>query len=116
MTLFAYGFAVILIAAGAYHFINPAFYYPIIPAWMPRVAANLAGGAAEIVLGAAILWPATRTWGLYGAAGLMVLFLPIHVADLLRERPVIGPRPVAWIRLLMQFALIAWLVWEARRS
>ena len=116
MSIAAYIFAVVLIAAGIYHFVNPSFYYPIIPRWLPAKAANLAGGAAEIVLGGMMLLPATRTYGLYGTAALMVAFLPVHVADLLRERPVIGPKYVAWLRLVAQFLLIGWLLWEARRS
>ncbi len=116
MTLFAYGFAVILIIAGSYHFINPTFYYPIIPSWMPRVAANIAGGVAEIVIGLAMLFPATRVPGLWMAAALMTVFLPIHIVDLLRQRPVIGTKLIATIRLLLQFVLIGWLVWEARRA
>ena len=115
MTFFAYAFAVTLIIAGVYHFINPSFYYPIIPKWMPRVAANVAGGAAEIAVGVAMLVPATRTLGLWSAAALMTLFLPVHVVDLLRDRPVIGSKLIAVIRLLLQFVLIAWLVWEAKR-
>ncbi|WP_116105552.1 hypothetical protein [Lewinella sp. IMCC34191] len=115
MTLFAYAFAIVLIVAGIYHFVNPSFYYPIIPKWMPRVAANVAGGAAEILLGVAMLVPATRSLGLWGAAALMVLFLPVHVVDLLRDRPVIGSKLIAVIRLLLQFVLIGWLIWEARR-
>lgn len=116
MTLFAYGFAIVLIAAGAYHFINPQFYYPIMPDWMPKAAANAAGGLAEVVLGAAMLFPATRTYGLYGACALMILFLPVHVADLQRTRPVIGSKAIAIGRLALQFVLIAWLYWEAKRS
>ncbi|PPK86487.1 putative membrane protein [Neolewinella xylanilytica] len=116
MTLFAYGFAVILIAAGIYHFVNPSFYYPIIPGWMPRVAANVAGGVAEILIGLGMLVPATRELSLWSAAILMALFLPIHVVDLLRDRPVIGSKLIAVLRLLLQFLLIGWLVWEARRG
>ncbi|THH41476.1 DoxX family protein [Neolewinella litorea] len=116
MTLFAYIFAVVLIAAGVYHFVNPQFYYAIIPSWMPKAAANAAGGVAEVVLGVAMLVPATRTFGLYGAAALMILFLPIHVVDLQRTRPVIGSKAIAFGRLLIQFLLIGWLYWEAQRS
>ena len=115
MTFIAYAFAVVLIIAGIYHFVNPSFYYPIIPPWMPRVAANIAGGAAEIVIGLAMLVPATRSLGLWSAAALMTVFVPIHVVDLLRDRPVIGSKFIAVIRLLLQFVLIAWLLWEAKR-
>lgn len=116
MTLFAYGFAAVLLVAGAYHFIHPSFYYPIIPDWLPRRASNAAGGAAEILIGLLMLFPATRVTGLWMAAALMVVFVPVHIVDLLRSRPVIGSKWIAVIRLLLQFALIAWLVWEARRA
>ncbi len=114
MSLFAYGFALILIAAGVYHFVNPQVYYPMMPDWFPKPAANAAGGLSEIVIGVAMLVPATRLYGLYGAAALMLVFLPLHLVDLLRDRPVLFNKSVAAVRLLIQFALIAWLVWEAR--
>ncbi len=114
MSLFAYGFAIILIAAGVYHFINPQVYYPMMPDWFPKPAANAAGGVAEILIGAAMLISSTREYGLYAAAALMLVFLPLHLIDLLRDRPVLFNKSVAAVRLALQFALIAWLVWEAR--
>ena len=49
--LAVYAFAVVLIAAGVYHFINPRFYDPIMPDWFPKPLANAAGGVAEVVIG-----------------------------------------------------------------
>ncbi|MCP9235163.1 MauE/DoxX family redox-associated membrane protein [Lewinella sp. JB7] len=115
MTIFAYGFALVLIAAGIYHFVNPQFYFAFMPSWFPKPLANAVGGVAEVIVGVAMLWPQSRLYGLYGAAGLMLLFLPLHVIDLLRERPVIGSKPIAVFRLALQVFLIGWLIWEARR-
>ena len=109
MPLLAYLFAAILIVAGIYHFVNPPFYDPFMPDWFPKRAANAAGGIAEILIGTAMLVPATRQLGCYAAAGLMLIFLPLHVIDLLRARPVIGSKLIAVFRLGLQFALIAWL-------
>ncbi|MBB4077906.1 putative membrane protein [Lewinella aquimaris] len=114
MSLLAYGFAVVLIVAGIYHFVNPHFYFSFMPNWFPKPLANAAGGVAEILIGAAMLWGPTRGYGLYAAVALMLLFLPLHVIDLLRERPAIGSKPIATFRLLLQFVLIGWLLWEAR--
>lgn len=114
MTILAYGFAVVLLVAGSYHFVNPQFYFGIMPDWFHKPLANAAGGAAEILVGAAMLFPATRVPGLYAAAVLMILFLPIHLIDLTRARPVIGSKTVAVVRLIIQFFLIGWLLWEAR--
>lgn len=116
MSLIAYAFAVVLLVAGVYHFINPTFYYPFMPDWFPKGLANAAGGGAEILIGAAMLYPPTRGLGLYAAAALMVIFLPLHVIDLMRERPVIGSKAIATIRLAVQFVLIIWLLYEARHA
>lgn len=105
-TLFTYAFALLLLAAGAYHFYNPAFYDPFMPDWFPKRLANALGGLAELIIGVLMLVPQTRTLGLYQAAGLMVVFLPLHVIDLARERPVIGSKSIAVGRLLLQFGLI----------
>jgi uncharacterized membrane protein len=116
MSIFAYGFAVILVVAGVYHFINPRVYYAFMPDWFPKQWANWAGGAAEMIIGVLMLLPATRTVGLYAAALLMVVFLPLHLIDLLRERPVIGSKMIAVGRLVLQFVLIYWLFREAQAS
>ena len=116
MSVLAYVFAVVLIVAGIYHFVNPVFYYGIMPEWFPKPLANAAGGVAEIVIGIAMLVPGSRTIGLYAAAGLMLIFLPLHVLDLLKERPAMGSKTIAGVRLLIQFVLIAWLTHEARSS
>jgi uncharacterized membrane protein len=113
MSVFAYGFALILIVAGIYHFVNPTVYYAFMPDWFPKQLANWAGGAAEIVIGLLMLLPATRVVGLYAAALLMLVFLPLHVFDLLRERPMIGSKAIAIVRLVLQFGLIYWLYREA---
>lgn len=111
-----YLFAVLLIAAGIYHFVNPAFYNPIMPAWFPKVLANAAGGIAEIVIGALILIPKTKHLGIWAALALMVIFLPLHIWDLTKAKPVVGSHLNAVIRLLIQLALIGWLYWRATRE
>lgn len=107
------GFGIILLVAGVYHFVNPAFYDAFMPSWFPKSLANAAGGAVEIIIGIALLVPDWRSYGLWAAFGLMVIFLPLHIIDLLRAKPAIGPHWVATIRLLLQFLLIWWLWREA---
>ena len=99
-------FGVILIAAGVYHFVNPAFYDPIMPGWFPKRLANAAGGVAELVIGLGLIVPATRPTATWAACALMVVFLPLHVWDLTKARPAIGSHAVAAVRLLIQFGLI----------
>lgn len=116
MNVLIIGFALILLAAGVYHFVNPALYYPFMPAWFPKPLANAAGGAAEIVIGILMLVPSWRTYGLWAACGLMIVFLPLHVIDLLRPRPVIGGKGIAAVRLVIQFILIGWLWLAAAKN
>jgi len=109
-------FGILLILAGSYHFINPAFYNPMMPKWFPRELANAASGFAEILIGIGLLMTDWRTYALWAACGLMVIFLPLHVLDLLKPKPAIGPHWVAVVRLLLQFLLIWWLWREAVRG
>lgn len=111
-----YLFAILLIAAGVYHFVNPAFYDPIMPAWFPKALANAAGGLAEIVIGIMILIPGTKNLGIWAACALMVAFLPLHILDLLKEKPMVGSHLAAVVRLIIQFALIGWLYWRATKE
>ena len=110
-----YVFAILMLVAGVYHFVNPAFYFPLMPEWFPKSLANAAGGIAELLIGILLLVPSWREWGLWGALALMVLFLPLHFMDLFRDQPIIGTKTVAAVRLAIQFLLIGWLAWEVRR-
>jgi uncharacterized membrane protein len=113
MPLLIIGFAVLLILAGVFHFMKPAFYGPFMPDWFPKQLANAAGGLAEIIIGIGLLIPDWRVYALWAACGLMLLFLPLHVIDLFKPKPAIGPHWVAVIRVLLQVLLIWWLWWEA---
>ena len=114
MSVLIYLFAAVLVLAGLYHFINPQFYYPFMPDWFPKPFANVAGGLAEILIGIGLFIPAARQVALYAAAALMLIFLPLHIIDLARTRPVIGSKVIAIFRLLLQFVLIAWLFYSAK--
>lgn len=106
MQYFIIIFGLILIAAGIYHFVNPAFYNPIMPDWFPKPLANAAGGIAELIIGIGMLIPATRVLSTWAAMAMMVVFLPLHIWDLTKARPAIGSHFVAAIRLLIQLVLI----------
>ena len=114
MQTFVIIFGLVLVAAGVYHFVNPAFYDPVMPSWFPKRLANAAGGIAEVVFGIGMLVPATRTVSTYAACALMVIFLPLHVWDLLKIRPAIGSHAIAAVRLLIQLALIYFLFRAAK--
>ena len=45
---------------------------------------------------------------------MLLVYLPIHVIDLMRDNPVIGSKLIAWLRLPMQFVLI-WATWQLHK-
>ena len=101
-------FALVFGASGVGHFAIPAFFVQLIPAALPwrRFWVYLSGGV-ELLVAAGLLLPATRRRAAQGILGLLLLFTPLHVIDLLREKPVAVNRAGASIRLLVQGLLIA---------
>lgn len=106
-------FALLLIFSGVTHFISPEVYLGLIPDFLPKSITNMLAGVVEIILGVGVFIPAFRKKALLGIFLLMVIFLPIHIIDALKETPAIGTKTVAMVRIAIQFVLIA-LTWFAR--
>ena len=107
--------AVLMMVSGVYHLLNPEFYVPIVPSYIPfPLAIVYLSGIVELLLGIVTLFLNQKytKYGLFGIFILMVIFLPLHIADALKEQPVIGSHTVANIRLVFQFVLI-WLSWKS---
>jgi uncharacterized membrane protein len=110
----SYLFALILIGAGIMHFVSPTFYFAMIPAVFPPLATVYISGIVEILLGVGLLLPRYQSLAAFGTLVLMVLFLPVHVWDYLKDAPAIGSHLVAGIRILIQFVFIFW-AWRIRK-
>ncbi len=110
-------FGVLFIAAGANHFINPAFYTRMMPEYLPWHAALVAiSGVAEIVLGAMLLVPRFQVIAAWGLIALLVAVFPANVN--MTMHPEMYPTmssTALWIRLPIQGLLIAWAYWYTRR-
>ncbi|QOW09757.1 hypothetical protein Q73A0000_04930 [Kaistella flava (ex Peng et al. 2021)] len=107
--------AVVMMVAGVYHLWNPEFYVPIVPSFLPfPLAIVYLSGMVELLLGIVTLFLNQKytKYGMLGIFGLMVIFLPLHIADALKDQPVIGSHMVAYFRLVIQFVLI-WLSWKS---
>ena len=108
-----YLFAAIFIFAGFYHFYNPDIYLRIMPPYLPWPSAlHLIAGFFEVVLGVMLLIPRFQRLAAWGLIALLVAVYPanIHMAvnhHLYPEWPMI----ILWIRLPLQFVLIAWAWW-----
>jgi uncharacterized membrane protein len=103
------GFTAAFIASGFAHFFTPRIFIALIPKGVPgRPFLVYISGLVELLL-AVGLWQARwRQLAAQGTLGLMLLFLPLHVVDVFRKKPVAGGRRgTAVLRLIVQFGLIA---------
>ena len=108
----------IMILAGIQHFRDPAMYGPIIPDGFPKDLVTYLSGVVEVVLGVGLFLQRYRRPASFGVLILMIIFLPLHVADVFRDEPAMGSKLMAYIRLPVQFLLIgwAWLVYKSARN
>lgn len=107
-------FGAFMIYGGVSHFLNPVFYEPFVPAFLPFTTGIIyLSGVAEIVLGLMLFVPKYTHWGATGLLLLMLAFLPIHVWDVFSENPAIGSSQAALIRLPVQFLFI-FIAWKLR--
>ena len=95
-----------MIFAGINHFRHPLIYLPFIPNFLPQQFINQAAGIIEILLGIGVFIPQFRQRAAFGIFILMIIFLPLHVWDVFRDKAAIGSHKVAIIRLPIQFLLI----------
>ena len=103
--------AAFYIYAGYSHFKNPKFFYKITPPaikkWQSPI--NIIVGIAEILGGIGLLIPATQSIAAWGIIALLVAVFPANIYHLTSKGagtkvPMWG----LWLRLPLQFVLIAW--------
>lgn len=105
--------AVLMMVSGIQHLWNPDFYLPFVPSFLPfPLAVVYLSGLVELLLGVITLFLNQKytKFGIFGIFVLMLIFLPLHIADAFREQPIIGTPALAYFRLAIQFLLI-WLSW-----
>lgn len=108
--------ALLMVGAGIFHIVNPKLYVPFVPQFLPfKVFIIYASGVVEILLGLMLLSKKYAITGAWGIFLLMLIFLPIHVADVFSDAPAIGSHQMALIRLALQFVILLW-VWVVKNS
>lgn len=106
---------IFFIIAGVNHFINPGFYLPLIPPFIPvPETVNIASGILEIAGGMGFLLPRLRKPAAPLLLVLLILFIPSHV-HFIREGSCIKgvlcvPGWIGWARLVLIHPLIIWAV------
>lgn len=108
--------AIFIVYAGIQHFIKPDFFNAFVPDFLIYKSTIIyVSGIIEIVLGVLLLIPKYTRFAASGILILMLLFLPIHIWDVITDTPAIGSHEAALIRLPMQFVLIA-LAYKFRKT
>ena len=111
------GLAVLFVAAGLNHFRDPAFYERILPGELPWPGFWVAfTGVAEVAGGLGLMTRPLRRAAGWGLVAMLAGFLWVHVDMLLRPVVVDGwrvPAWLLWVRLALQFPLIATVWWAA---
>ena len=113
-------FGVIFVAAGALHFLRPAYYVAVMPPYFPLpLFWVLLSGVLEITGGTGLLLKRFRRRAAQGLALLLVAFMPVHLHMLFYPTGVgaqdIAPSLLFW-RVALQFVLIAMFVWLAEEA
>ena len=106
-------FGIFFAFAGIMHFIKPKVFNRFIPNFLPKLTVNYIAGLFELAIGIGLLINQTTKQAALAMFVLMLIFLPIHIWDVFREKPAIGSRKTAIIRIPLQFLLlyIAYLIY-----
>ena len=111
-------FGVIFILAGINHFLNTNFYLKIMPPYLPwHLFLVYLSGVFEIILGALLLIPKFSRLAAWGLIALLVAVFPANIYMAMNTElfPEINPMLI-WLRLPLQFLLIAWAYWFIKSS
>lgn len=109
------------IFAGINHFINPAFYLPIIPDYIPFPEfVNYGSGVAEVLLGAGVWISRTRKLSSVLILILLIAFIPAHVHFIQIGSCIEGglctPEWLGWLRLVLIHPLLMLWAWSVRNE
>jgi uncharacterized membrane protein len=113
-----YAMAVLYIAAGINHFVNPGMYVKIMPPWLPYPAALvLISGIFELAAGSLLLIPSTRRLAAWLIILLLIAVFPANIQMLLNYQD--QNNPLVWmavVRLPLQLLLIWWAYGFTKRQ
>nr|WP_299340934.1 MauE/DoxX family redox-associated membrane protein [Allomuricauda sp.] len=116
-----YAMVVFYLFAGMNHFLNPDFYYGLIPEFIPfPIFTNYLVGIIEIFLGVLLLFRKTRKWSAFGIIILLVLLVPSHVYFITIGSCVPNglciEEWISWSRLVIGQPLLVLWAWSVRNG
>lgn len=92
--------------AGIMHFIKPKFFNTFIPKGFPKLTVNYVIGIIEFGLGFSLFLDDFAKTGALGIVILLFGLLFIHIWDATKQKPAIGSKKLAYIRIPFQFVLM----------
>lgn len=109
-----YLIAAIFVAAGVAHFVWPGVFERIVPPYLPAPTLLVyVSGAFEILGGVGVLIPGVREWAGWGLIFLLIAVFPANVYMAMEPDAFSDiPRWILYLRLPLQFVLIAWIYWS----
>lgn len=111
--------AAFYVFAGSNHFVDPAFYYDLIPTYFSfPVEINWISGVLEILFGIGLILNPTRKFAAFSIIAMLVAFIPSHVYFIqiggCVEGGLCAPLWVGWIRLILIHPLLIFWAWNHR--
>jgi uncharacterized membrane protein len=109
--------AVTFILAGINHFLNPQFYLKMMPPVLPsHLLLIYTSGFFEITLGVLLLISKYQKLAAWGLVALLIAVFPANIYMAMNQQlfPEFG-RTALFLRLILQFILIAMVFWIARK-
>jgi uncharacterized membrane protein len=105
-----YVMAVLYVAAGVYHFVNPRFYQKIMPTYLPwHTSLVYISGVCEIVFALLLLSESTRPVAAWLIIILLIAVFPANIQMTVsfwqKQRPTLW---IALVRLPLQLVFIWW--------
>lgn len=107
--------AAFFIGVGVLHFVNPAPFVKIMPAWLPwHLELVYVSGVFEVLGGVGLLVPQTRRFSTWGLLALLLAVFPANINMAVNEIYLDNmPREpwLLWARLPIQFVFMALVAW-----
>ena len=111
---------VFYLVAGVNHFVNPQFYLPLIPDYIPSPEViKGVSGVLEILFAIGVAIPKFRRASVIGIIILLTAFIPSHMHFILSgacmgELSLCTPLWVAWVRLFPIHPLLMLWAWYVK--
>ncbi len=111
-------FGIIFVLAGINHFLDPDFYLKIMPPYLPlHLFLVYLSGVFEIILGAMLLIPKFSRLAAWCLIVLLIAVFPANIYMAMNTELFPEFKPLLiWLRLPIQFLLIAWAFWLTKPS